>query len=151
MKTLTGFSVASLVIALSVGCGESTEPVVTVADLVGTWSATQFSVTDESGTIGPVNLINLGGSLVITVASNGNFTGTFRATALSAETAVAGSITIQQGTLTLAFTDGLDEPISGSFVLGNDRLTITGMGLTVDFEGQTIPSATVILVLERNG
>ncbi len=149
MRTITGFSVASLVIALGVGCGESAAPDVTVADLVGTWSATQFSVTDESGTIAPLELINLGGSLVITVVANGNFTGTFKATALSAETSVAGSITIQQGTLTLAFTDGLDEPISGSFVLGNDRLTITGMGLTVDFEGQTIPAATVILVLQR--
>jgi hypothetical protein len=151
MRALRGFSVASLVAAVVVGCGDSTEPDVTVADLVGTWSATQFSVTDESGTIGPLNLISLGGGLVITVAANGSFTGTFRATALSAETSVAGSITIQQGMLTLSFTDGLDEPISGDFVLGNNRLTITGTGLTVDFEGQTIPAATVILVLERSG
>jgi hypothetical protein len=149
MKALGRLSIALVLLAVAVNCSDSGGPDTTVEDLVGTWSATRFQIEDESGTIAPIDLINLGGSLVITIAANGNFTGTFKATALSLPTTVAGTVSIQQGTLSLGFTDGLDEPIAGGFVLGDNALTITGSGLTVDFEGQTIPAATVILILQR--
>lgn len=153
MKTQRYLAVIPLLVALSVNCSDSSGPTnVTVADLVGTWTATQFTITDPSGTVlpAPVDLIgDAFGSLVITVQSNGSFTGTFKATAISESMPVAGTISIVSGILTIDFTDGLDEPISGSFVLNDDELTVTGSNLTFDWEGQNIEGASVILVMTR--
>ena len=151
MKTLRYLSVIPLLIALSVSCSDSSGPDVTVADLAGTWTATQFRITDESGTLPPFDIVSplIGGSLEITVTVNGMFSGTLQATSQSALSAVAGSITIQGDLLTLTFTQGLDNPISGESWLVGDTLRIIGTDLTVEFEGQTIDSATIILALER--
>ncbi len=144
------FSVA-LAIGIVVACGNSGEPTqVTVEDLVGTWNASQFRVTDESGTIMPFDIIAFGGRLTITVTSGGGFAGTLKATAVASENPVSGTVSVQGSTLTLTFTQGLTQPISGQFVLSGDTLTITGTGLRVEFEGQTIESATILLVLRRS-
>jgi len=134
----------------AIECSDSGPEQVTVADLAGTWSATQFRITDESGALQPFDIVQLLGSLSITVTSNGSFTGTLKATGFSDPVPVAGSISIQGTSLTITFTQGLDQPISGEFVLSGDDLTITGSGLTVSFEGETIESATVILVMRRS-
>ena len=154
MKALRNLSIVLLLVVLSVTCSDSNEPdVVTVGDLVGTWTATRFQITDPSGTVlpVPVDLVGalVGGSLEITVAANGSFTGSFSATAMSQAIPVAGTVSISGNTLTIDFTDGLDQPISGAFVLDGDELTVTGSNLTFDYGGQTINGASVILVMER--
>jgi len=154
MKTLRYLPVFPLLIALSVSCGDSNEPdVTTVADLVGAWTATKFEVTDPSGTVlpVPVDLVGpfVGGSLDITISSNGSFTGTFRLPLGSNPEPVAGTISIQGNVLTIDFTTGLDDPISGQFVLNGDVLTVTGTNLSFTYLGETITGASVILVMER--
>ena len=153
MKTIRFLLVIPLLIALSVGCGDSSGPdVVTVADLAGRWTASEFKVTDPSGTVlsDPIDLVGeAGGNLVITVSSNGDFTGTFKLSFISTPEAVAGTISIQGSVLTIDFTAGLDDPISGQFVLNGDVLPVTGTNLSFSYLGQTITGASVILVLER--
>jgi len=150
MRSLTRLFLLPMIAIVAIECSDSGPEQVTVADLAGTWSATQFRITDESGVIPSFDIKQLLGSLTITVTSNGSFTGTFKATGLSDEVPVAGSISILGTSLTITFTQGLDQPISGEFVLNGDDLTITGSGLTVEFEGETIDSATVILVMRRS-
>ncbi len=151
MKRRHRFVSVALTVGLVMACGNAGEPTqVTVEDLVGTWNASQFRVTDESGTIAPFDIIAFGGRLVITVASGGGFSGTLKATAIATENPVSGTVSLQGSTLTLTFTQGLTQPISGQFVLSDDTLTITGSGLRVEFEGQTIDAATILLVLRRS-
>ena len=150
MRSLTRLFLLPMIAIVAIECSDSGPEQVTVADLAGTWSATQFRITDESGVVPSFDIKQLLGSLTITVTSNGSFTGTFKATGLSDEVPVAGSISILGTSLTITFTQGLDQPISGEFVLNGDDLTITGSGLTVEFEGETIDSATVILVMRRS-
>ncbi len=153
MKTLRYLSVIPLLIALSVSCSDSSGPdSVTIEDFAGTWTASQFEITDPSGTVlpAPVDLIGDAlGRLVITAASNGSFTGTFKPTAISQSVSVAGNISLSGNTLTIDFTQGLDDPISGPFVLNGDELTVTGTNLTFSWEGETINGASVILVMNR--
>jgi len=153
MKTLRRFSVIPLLVILSVSCSDSNGPdTVTIEDFAGTWVASRFQITDPSGQVlpVPVDLIRDAlGSLRITVAANGSFTGTFKPTAISASTAVAGTISLSGSTLTIGFTSGLNDSIAGPFVLNGDELTVTGTNLTFDWEGETINGASVILVMDR--
>lgn len=151
MKRLHRLFTLALAAAIVPACGNSNEPTqVTVADLAGTWTASRFQITDESGTIAPFDIIAFGGRLVITVTSGGGFSGTLKATAIATENPVAGMVAVQGATLTLTFTQGLTQPISGQFVLSGDNLTISGSGLRVEFEGQTIDAATILLILRRS-
>ncbi|MDH3292218.1 MAG: lipocalin family protein [Gemmatimonadota bacterium] len=150
MKRLYRLFALTLTFGLVAACGNSNEPVqVTVDDLVGTWTASRFQITDESGTIAPFDIVAFGGRLVITVTSGGGFSGTLKASAIATENPVSGTVTVQGMTLTLTFTQGLVQPISGQFVLSGDTLTISGSGLTIEFEGQTIGAASIVLVLRR--
>jgi len=150
MRSLTRLFLLPMIAIVAIECGDSGPEQVTVADLAGTWRATEFSIDDDDDVIPKFDVVQeLLGSLTITVTSNGSFTGTLKATAFSDPVPVAGSITIQGMSLTIAFTQGLDQPIAGDFALSGDDLTITGSGLTVTFEGETIDSATVILVMRR--
>jgi len=150
VKRLHRLLALALTFGLLAACGNSNEPVqVTVDDLVGTWTASRFQITDESGTVAPFDIVAFGGRLVISVTSGGGFSGTLKATAISTENPVSGTVTVQGMTLTLTFTQGLAQPISGQFVLSGDTLTISGSGLTIEFEGQTIGAASIVLVLRR--
>jgi hypothetical protein len=150
MNRLHRLFTLALVAAIVPACGNSNEPMqVTVEDLVGTWTASRFQITDQSGTIAPFDIVAFGGRLVITVTSGGGFSGTLKATAIATENPVSGTVTVQGTTLTLTFTQGLTQPISGQFVLSGDTLTISGSGLTIEFEGQTIDAASIALVLQR--
>ena len=111
MKALRHLSIVLLLVVMSVTCSDSNEPdVVTVADLVGTWTATRLQVTDPGGTVLPipVDLVGplVGGSLEITVAASGSFTGSFRASAGSQSIPVAGTVSISGNTLTIDLSWG---------------------------------------------
>jgi hypothetical protein len=150
VKRLHRLIALTLILGAVAGCGTSSEPTqVTVEDLVGTWTASRFQITDQSGTIAPFDIVAFGGRLVITVTSGGGFSGTLKATAIASENPVSGTVTVQGTMLALTFTQGLTQPISGQFVLSDDTLTISGSGLTIEFEGQAIDSASIVLVLQR--
>ena len=153
MKALHRLSIIPLLVALSVSCSDSNEPdIVTIADFAGTWTASEFQITDPSGTVlpAPVDLIgDAFGSLLITVLADGSFVGTFKPTLTTPSMSVAGDISLAGNTLTIDFTEGLDDPISGPYVLNGDELTVTGTNLTFSWEGDTITGASVILVMNR--
>ncbi len=153
MKIARYLTVIPLALVLSVGCSDSNDPdVVTIEDFAGSWAASRFQITDPSGQVlaAPVDLIQDAlGSLLIVVTSNGSFTGTFKPTAISPSTSVAGTISLSGTTLTIDFSEGLDDAIAGPYALSGNELTVTGTNLTFEWEGQTINGASVILVMNR--
>jgi len=153
MKALHRLSIIPLLVALSVSCSDSNEPdIVTIADFAGTWTASRFEITDPSGTVLSESVDLIGdafGSLVITVVSNGSFTGMFKPSVVSESMSVAGTISLAGSTLTIAFSDGLDAAIAGAFELDGDQLVVHGTNLTFDYDDQTITGASVLLVMNR--
>ncbi len=140
MKLVRALAVGAIAAAFAVGCSDGTGSgdEITVGDLVGTWTATEFTYTNQADLDESVNMMLFGFDLTITVAGGGNFTGTMQETAVSPVVSVAGTIMIDGNTMTLTFIQppSLD-PISGAFTLttGNpDVLRVTATtGVTFDF------------------
>ncbi len=156
MKLQRMMGAGILAITLTVGCGDSSEPeVVTIADLVGSWTATSMLFTSQANPSLMLDLINpfVGGHLSITIAADGSFQGTFRESSQAAEESVSGTIAIQGNTITITFVQGLDEDVSGTFTLVGDVLTVSGTFQEFDFtptDGVDDPEpADLVLVLQR--
>ena len=96
--------------------GDGGAPVVQ-ADLAGTWTATQFQVTSADNPLLSLDLIALGGSLTVTVDTDGNFTG---------QAAVLDPATFQTVTV----------PLAGRFMLVDQDM------LTIDFDPDIPPFFT---------
>ena len=144
MKLVRALAVGAIAAAFAVGCSDSTgtDGDVTIGDLVGTWTATEFTYTNQADLDQSVNLILFGLDLTITVTINGSFSGTFMECRLATqcpEQDVAGTMAISGSTMTLTFTApaDFDEPLSGTFTLatGGDPDVLT-MNATsgVDFD-----------------
>ena len=146
MKLVRALAVGTLAAAFAVGCSDSTgsDGDVTIGDLVGTWTATEFTYTNQADLDQSVELVGLAGlELILMVTSNGSFSGTFMECALPSlcpEQSVAGTMAISGSTMTLTFTApaDFDEPISGTFTLATggdpDVLTMNATsGVEFDF------------------
>jgi hypothetical protein len=138
---------------VAAGCGDSTGTNgVTIADLVGDWTATKIEYQNQANTSQTFDIIGIGAELDVSVTSNGNFTGTLREFALAPVETVTGQIIISGGSLTLDFDDVDREDISGTFVLAGNRITLNGTeNITFDFtlSGATGVPANIELVLMR--
>jgi hypothetical protein len=140
MKFARALAVGAVAAAFAVGCSDSTgsNGDVTVGDLVGTWTATEFTYTNQADRTEQANMMNFGLELVITVTSGGNFTGTLKETAVSPVVSVSGTIAISGSTMTLTFIQppSFDEPISGAFTLDTGDPDVLAMTATsgVDFD-----------------
>lgn len=102
----------------------------TIADFAGTWAAALFRLTSVENTLNAFELIALGGSLTVTVAADGTFTGS----------ATGIDLTAVPPTMTTI-------PLSGQFVLV-DQTT-----LTIDFIPEVPPfftDETMTFTLEGN-
>ncbi len=159
MKLARALAVGAVAAAFAVGCSDSTGPDgdVTIGDLVGTWTATEVTYTNQADLDESVNMMTFGFELIITVAGGGNFTGTMKQTAVSSAVSVAGTIVIDGNTMTLTFMQppSLD-PISGTFTLTTgdpDVLRVNALGVPFDFgiiggDPGEVP-ANLTLVMER--
>jgi len=141
MKLVRAFAVGAIAAAFAVGCSDGTgaDDEITIGDLVGTWTATEFNYTNQADLNETADMMLFGLELTITVAGGGNFTGTFRQTAVSPVVSVVGTMAIDGDTMTLTFVQpaSFDEPITGAFTLTTSdpdvlRLTAT-TGVEFDF------------------
>lgn len=121
---MTSTRTAAFAVLLSmslVGCEDGiTDTGLEVSDLAGTWDASTltFSPTEDDSESNPVPFVALGGDLVVTITSDGAFTGTLT---------IPGAITAsgEPEDLPVAGTMSLTEDPSGADVLDVDFDTNT--------------------------
>lgn len=102
MKTQRGFlprpGVAGMLILsmMVTGCGDdgSGPEEGPMADYVGTWEGTQFAIVSAANPAVAFDLIGAGGSMVFSVQSNGNFSGTAAVPGVLMGAPEMGTITI---------------------------------------------------------
>ena len=127
MKFLRTASVLVLSAFVLTGCDDTNEPEITVADLEGTWDATQFEYTDNENPAFSVDVISgLGGTLTIDVASSGSFDGSLN---ISGDT-----ISVDFDAMTESY--GLVSDFDAAFDLNGDVLAFSNDDVSYDFPDQ---------------
>lgn len=124
---------------------------VTVADLAGSWTATQLQFTSTEG-LGSVDIIqDLGGSFVLQIQSDGSFTADVNVPQMGSFE-LPGSVTISGSTLTVDFAQDVPpfNDFSADFTLSGNQLTLDVSDADFDFnqDGQEDP-ATATVILQR--
>jgi hypothetical protein len=145
MKPLRNASALVLAALALTACGESTTTV-EIADLAGSWSATQFEYEDQSVPGFSVDAISdAGGTLNVTVQESGAFSGDLRIPGLTVDgmgqtitVPVGGTFSINGSTLSVDFDAatealGLLVDFDASFDLNGDVLTFTTEDADFDF------------------
>ncbi len=146
MRLVRALSVIGLLMALTVGCSDSTDPQdVTLADLVGTWVGTKAEFTSQADPGLVFDLVANGGTFNFTLASDGTLTGTQGIAPFVEQW--SGTVTVANGIITVTDDDVPPEVLSFTFTLSGNQLSMT----TDDVEFAFPPSEVevpVILVLE---
>ena len=147
-------ALAAMVAVPLVGCGgdddNGTDPPagVTLADLAGTWDATEAEFQSLDNPLLRFDLVALGGSLTLTVAANGDYTATIQAPGEAPETET-GTVTVQGNVIDLN-VDGVPESVEFDFTLVGNTLTMVTESEGFDFDGDDIDDpARLTLVLVR--
>lgn len=148
MNRLRTASVLALSALALAACDESTTSV-EIADLAGSWSATQFEYADPSFPGFSIDAISdAGGTLNVTVQESGAFSGDLRVPGLTVDgtgqtitVPVGGTFSINGSTLSVDFDAatealGLFGDFDASFDLNGDVLTFTTEDTTFDFPDQ---------------
>ena len=143
MKFLRTASVLVLSAFVIVACDDEDTTGIEVADLAGTWDATQFEYTDNDNPTFSLDVISdLSGDLTIDVAESGSFTGTLFIPNITADTVpLGGSFSITGDTLSIDFNSasemtGLVSDLDAEYQLSGDVLTLTNDGVSYDFPDQ---------------
>lgn len=141
-------TVLAVALGLALGCGED-EGGITVADLVGTWTATKFEFTNRANPAQKIDLVPFGLSFTLVVAPGGRYTMTMSFPGQPGE--------VEQGVVSVAGDsicvdpDGPEGQECMAFTLAGDTLTVTGDG-EFDFNGDGVDDpAVMLLVLRRTG
>jgi hypothetical protein len=102
MKFARTLSVVALAAVVAAGCSDSTGPEdLTVADLVGTWTATSMNYTEDAGA-GQFDVIaNAAATLELVIAAGGAVTGTYVLIPLEQTVPFTGMVSVANGVLTL--------------------------------------------------
>ncbi|NIV94843.1 hypothetical protein GWN42_19135 [candidate division KSB1 bacterium] len=123
---------------------------VTITDLVGTWTATKFEFTNEVDPDQKIDLIQLGGSFILNINSDGEFSAILTVPGESPDTS-SGTLRIQNGTL--FFDDDSSDDVTAEFTLSRNTLTLTisadDAEIDFDDDGQDDP-ATLLIILQRS-
>ncbi len=149
MKRMRIVSVlAAAAVTVTAACSESNGvDDLTLADLVGTWNATQFVLTNQSNASQSFDLIQNGGSFTITVAANGTFTG--QQSLLGFVDAFAGTVTISGNVLTLTDSEDPTDVTEIVASLSGNTLTLTSSDLAFDFDFDDVDEAADLLAVLR--
>jgi hypothetical protein len=156
MRFAQSISILITLGAVALGCGDSTGSTeVTLADLVGTWTADQFEFTNQANTAQRFDVVANGGSFEVTVAANGTITGSFDF--IVDDGTIDGTISVGGGVITFINTDVVppDTLSFGNFVLAEDVLTLTDTNQEFPFGMLTVPPdptplpASLAVVLNR--
>ena len=147
-------AVAALVAVPVVGCGgdddNGTDPPagVTLADLAGTWDATEAEFQSLDNPLLRFDLVALGGSLTLTVSANGDYEATIQPPGEAPETET-GTVTVVGNVIELN-VDGVPESVEFDFTLVGNTLTMVTESEGFDFDGDDIDDpARLTLVLVR--
>jgi hypothetical protein len=147
MAALRRLALAVLAGAASLGCSE--EDIVTIADLVGDWTATkwEYAVTGSST---KVDLIALTGEFEATVDAAGNVDGTITLPG-SPAAPFDGTIEIVDNILTLTITQPAADVIDFTYTLSGNTLTLFASDEDVP---DAVPSvgglpASLTIILQR--
>ncbi len=120
---------AALALGVGTACGEGD---VTIDDLVGTWNATQFVLSNPNG-IQRADFVALGGSFTLTVTANGSFTG--QQTFFGQTDTFAGTVVLTgNNTMTLVDATDLTDATDLAFSLSGDRLAIASTDVVYDWD-----------------
>ena len=121
---------------------------ITLADLTGTWDATQVEFVDLSNPLFRVDMVALGGSLVLTVEANGDYTATVEFPGEQPETET-GTVTLSGNVVELN-VDGVPESVEFDITLVGNTLTMVTESEEFDFDGDgTDEPARLTIVLVR--
>lgn len=121
---------------------------VTVEELEGEWSATEFDLVRQSPPALSVDVLALGGTFSLTIAPDARHT-LFVSLPDGTSTSQAGPAVVQGRRLFLV-DEGESEDLLFEFTLSGDSLTLTTDDLEYDFSGDgTAEPARGALVLER--
>ncbi len=144
MKRLT-LGALAIAVAAGIGCNESTG--VTVEDLAGTWTASQYLFTNPANTSETFDFIGAGGSLSFTVDAAGAFTATIVEPGDAPET-LTGTIAVEGDILTIS-ESGQGSPTPYLATRSGNTLTLTTDDESYDFDGDgtdDLASARIVLV-----
>ncbi len=152
MKTLRTLSAFLVLAAVAAGCSDSTAPEdITLAALVGTWSATSATFSEVGGS-GFEDAIALGATMSITVGPSGSYS--INVTVPFEDPEVeTGTLTVTGGVITATPTDPLEDPETIEIVsLSGDNLTLFFADEEWDFTDDQIDNetpATLTIVMRR--
>ncbi len=126
--------------AVTLACGDSTG--ITVQDLVGDWSATQYRYINAADTTQQVDVISLGASFTLTVVADGTAS-TLYTNPQGGTSSDSGTLSGDATTLTLSGT-----PFQAQ--RSGDVLTLTDRSSAYDFDGDgSSEAATLIIRMQR--
>ncbi len=135
-----------LAAALLSGCGDSTG--VSVNDLAGTWTATQYVFTSQVDASQTVDLITQGGSFTLTILEDSTFTSQFLEPGEELKTRT-GTVTVVGSTITIA-ESGQGSPEAFTVSRDGNAMTLIMLNEDYDFDGDDVDEdATLRIELER--
>jgi hypothetical protein len=134
-------------LALCAGCGS--EPAGPDPEtMAGTWVATSAQFVRVASPPMTVDVIPMGGSLVLILAANGTFTLNFAFPGEGVDTR-QGNWNASFDVLTLNYTPGAFGPRQFDLNLSGNTLTLRGADVDFEFVGHTAEPAKLNLVLTR--
>lgn len=143
---------ALLVAAVTLGCGDDgTGPGVNLADLVGTWTATQFEFTNRADRSQKVDIIPQGGALTFTILPDGRYIFDLQLPFPGvAPERSRGQVRVQGNRIVLDDNNPEVPDLDGTVSLSGDILTVTADNVPFDFDlDGTNELASIVLVLRR--
>lgn len=132
--------------AAATACGDATG--ISLDDLAGTWNASKFEFTPQTGGAS-FDIIANGGAFTITVQATGRYTG--QISFLGSTDNFSGTIAIRNDSLVITDDDEPNDPVVFAQTLSGNVLTITTRDAEFDFpppDGTDDP-ATLVIVLIR--
>jgi len=140
----------ALALGAALACSDSNGTSnVTLADLAGTWDATQFTLTNPADGSQSVDLIGMGGSFTLTINASGAFSGT--QTILGTTDTFSGTIQLS-GNHSMSLVDAANpsDITDVTYTLSGDHLVITSSDLTWDWNNDgTDEAANLSAALQR--
>ncbi len=146
MKRSTGELVLALALIALTACGDSTglEP----DDIAGTWTATEWVLTNPANTSQTFDVLAAGGSFSITFRVDSTFTSTVTDPPDPADTDT-GTFSFTTTTITVAET-GSGSPTIYATQRDGDTMTFTNTDADHDFDGDMVDDdATERIILAR--
>jgi hypothetical protein len=141
-------------VALTSACDDDLTGLV-ISDFQGTWTATAIQFTAHADPSRTLNLVPLGGGLVLNLDANGNYTGTFSVPG-EQPIPITGTVTLvsdTQADIVFNWPAAVTEPpianFRADFELRGNNLTFTRQSTTFPFPGQPGPEPSSLVIVMR--